>query len=44
MKWDELGEGVNWMNEVFGVNGGDLSVLGELGEYGECDELSECGE
>ena len=29
------------MNEVIGVNGGDLSVWGELGE---CDELIECGE
>ena len=42
--WDELGEGVNWVNEVIGVNGGDLSVWGELGESGEYDELSECDE
>ena len=28
------------MNEVIGVNGGDLSVWGELGESGEYDELS----
>ena len=31
------------MNEVIGVNGGHLSVWGELGECGECDELNECG-
>ena len=32
------------MNEVIRVNGGDLSVWGELGECEECDELSELGE
>ena len=32
------------MNEVIGVNGGDLSVWGESGKCGECDELSEYGE
>ena len=36
--------GMNWVNDVIGEHGGDLSVWGELGECGECDELSECGE
>ena len=32
------------MNEVIGVNRGDLSVWGELGECGKLSEFGEVGE